>query len=260
MSWPRKLVLRAGWLPSRPCGKRSRSIPTPEPTIRSITVSRRKTVRPATQHVDTLELCQQLLGYRFYRIELLEEALNRSTAQRLALVGDCALRMAFVTRFYSGQATLTEWNLSCQRSMSNERLQDISFQLGLHHLIIPPAYKGLIGTPATTKKYMADALEAILGAVFEDSLAYSRTIDWDEFDSIVLRLGIIPEILRTYADRREVHRTTRTLPKQFFKGNHAALNELLFQHGSAKITSVPLRKPLSAASSSRKGSLTSDTP
>lgn len=172
-----------------------------------------------------------MLGYRFRRVELLEEALNQSTCKRLALVGDRTLAIAIATRFFASKGANHQLHEEVSPAVSNQHLYFAGLKRGIHHFTNPPLGPSSGDQPGKRKR-LADAVEAIVGAVFEDCIATSRTIDWDMLDSMVYRLGLIPEFLVTYADRREspMIRSKRMLPITFFKGHQTALHEALFEY------------------------------
>lgn len=183
-----------------------------------------------------------MLGYQFQRIEFLEEALNQQSCHRLALVGDRVLAILLASRWYSAKDVPHQWNEIISQAMANVNLQDAAVNLGIHKLVTPSlADKGV--AELRKRKIMADAVEALIGAVFEDSLAAGRTIEWDTLETVIFRFGIVPEFLVKSNERRiVVVRTSRMLPRAFFKGHQTALNDALFDHGTADTTSVPLPK------------------
>lgn len=198
-------------------------------------------------HANPLEACQQMIGYKFHRIELLEEALDRVRNQRLALVGDRALNMIMVTRFYSSKATMLQWAEGISSATSNDHLYVAGIKCGINYFMMPPlgaADTDRIQDLSASRKRVADAVEAIIGAVFEDQLSVNRTVNWDEFDSVVYRFGVVHEMLVKYADRRNtVYTSQRMLPKTFFKGHQAALHDVLFEHMSMVKINAPGRPP-----------------
>lgn len=177
-----------------------------------------------------------MLGYRFRRIELLREALKQATCQRLALVGDRTLSIAMVSRFFWSKAPTHQWQDLAIPSASNEYLYMAGLQRGVHLFTIPPLSAAPIGCKARRKR-VADAVEAIVGAVFEDCLSANRTINWNELEGVIYRLGLVPEFLVTAADRRKKMgiKTDRRLPTSFFKGHQTALHDTLFEYMTVKM-------------------------
>lgn len=193
----------------------------------------------------SLEACQLMLGYRFKRLELLQEALAQKKNQRLALVGDRALNIVLANRVFHSTAQLSIVT-ECDRAMSNKWLHVVGLHRGLHRYMTPALRFSMqelrLETNADLKKakHVADAMEALVGAVFEDQLAATGTIDWTMFDSMIFRLGIVPEPLTTYHDRRlGLLRTSRKLPSTFFKGHQARLDQELFDYAVISTQDAP---------------------
>lgn len=136
-----------------------------------------------------------------------------------------------VTRFFASKAANHQWNELALASVTNQHLYFAGLKRGVHHFTNPPLSPFPEDQPKKRKR-LADAVEAIVGAVFEDCMAASRTLDWGALDSVIYRLGLVPEFLVTYADRREspIIRSKRMLPTTFFKGHQTALHDTLFEH------------------------------
>lgn len=197
---------------------------------------------------------QLILGYQFRRKDLLEEALDRSRSQRLALVGDCVLEMVLVTRLYNSAQDLHRWQETL-KYVSNENLFARGVKRNIHHYVKPPIqplYLEEEGEASKgSKKHVADCMEALVGAVFEDSMGANQIIDWNELDAVIYRLGLIPEFLISTRDRREALRTSRELPRTFFMGHHAALLTACVEHSwktsrswLGRVGPLPLRKKI----------------
>ena len=111
---------------------------------------------------------EKRLGHRFTRLPLLEQALTHGSRgpennERLEFLGDGVLGCAVADELYERFPGLTEGKLSQLRSrlVREESLAGIADSLGL-------AEHMLLGVAQIRQSILADALEAVFGAVFLD--------------------------------------------------------------------------------------------
>lgn len=121
---------------------------------------------------DTLE---KKLGLRFHNPELLQQALtHRSYSalhnERLEFLGDSVLGLAISHKLYNSLSGQAEGDLSRTRAglVRHETLHALAKELGLSPLL--RLGEGELKTGGRTRpSILADALEAIIGAVFLDA-------------------------------------------------------------------------------------------
>lgn len=121
---------------------------------------------------------EKKLGYRFRAPELLEEALRHaSTAegaagrsyQRLEYLGDAVLNLCVAEETYRSFSSAEEGTLSRVRSalINNRNLVRVGEAIGVPDVLrIDSSVRGKGG--GVTRKMVADAVEAITGAIFLD--------------------------------------------------------------------------------------------
>ena len=115
------------------------------------------------------------LGHRFESRELLQRALTHRSAardhnERLEFLGDAVLNFVIAARLYGRHGDAPEGDLSRFRTalVKGETLGEIARELGVaEHLIVGPGERrsGETASP----NMLADALEALLGAVYRDA-------------------------------------------------------------------------------------------
>ena len=118
---------------------------------------------------------EQTLHYRFENAELFQQALTHRSAtnqnnERLEFLGDAVLDFVASEVVYQTRPEATEGDLSKLRAslVKDESLAKLALELGLgEHLILGSGEKKTGGH--RRESILADALEAIFGAVFLDS-------------------------------------------------------------------------------------------
>ena len=118
---------------------------------------------------------QKSLDYEFKNVQLLKQALTHRSApgnnnERLEYLGDAVLDFVISEAVYLQRPDAPEGVLSRLRSslVKDTTLADLSTELGIgDHLILGPGEKKSGGHRRTS--ILADALEAIFGAVYLDS-------------------------------------------------------------------------------------------
>ena len=118
---------------------------------------------------------KQRLGHRFKSGDLLEHALthrsaSRNNNERLEYLGDALLTFVVAARLYERYPDASEGDLSRLRAalVKGETLSEIAGEMGLaEHLIVGSAE--LRSGRAATTNVLANALEALLGAVYLDA-------------------------------------------------------------------------------------------
>ena len=120
------------------------------------------------------ELLEQRLGYRFRSVALLEQALTHrshgaSHNERLEFLGDGVLGCAVADALYARFPDLTEGKLTRLRAslVREEALAEVARALGLSGCLRLGEGE-LASSPEARPSILADALEAVFGAVFLD--------------------------------------------------------------------------------------------
>ncbi len=159
------------------------------------------------------------LGYRFRDPSLLAQALRHTSAaheqgapsfERLEFLGDAALSHAVAAMLFTHWPAASEGQLTRARAIlvREQTLAEVAERVGLAaHLEVGG---GLAGTPVS-RAVLADALEAVLGAVLVDG-------GWQAFSALVFRL------LGGYLDALEPEHLALEEPK-------STLQELAQRHG-----------------------------
>lgn len=182
-----------------------------------------------------IEICQQIIGYRFRNTKYIRQALTPlgSINQRLALVGDKVADAQLVGRWYvdKKQPLRSQWSSVRNSLVSNENLAEVGVRLRIQDCTSPPCRPG----PG-----MATTMEAIIGAVWLDSKR-----DFGAVNAVMERLGLTEHALirspnttfTTKQPRCEIQdiQSSRSLPDRFFVGHHVGLLQLLFKHSRALI-------------------------
>jgi ribonuclease-3 len=141
----------------------------------------------------SLDDFQQRLGHRFARIELLQQALTHASFghekrqrlpdnQRLEFLGDAVLQLAVTEELYRRFPEWPEGRLTVLRAtlVNRHHLQTLAKDLGLGDELI-------LGRGEETSRgrergsILADAMEAIIGAIFADA-------GWEPTRALVLRV------------------------------------------------------------------------
>lgn len=123
---------------------------------------------------------EQRIGYRFRSPELLEEALRHGSAQgrkegqpsneRLEFLGDAALNLCVADDIYKMLPQAEEGVLTRARAsiINNRNLVNVGERIGVaRSLAIDPSVRRK-GAGGITRKMIANAVEAIIGAIFID--------------------------------------------------------------------------------------------
>ena len=121
------------------------------------------------------ERCQELLGYRFRDIKLLEKALTHASVaptrlesnERLEFLGDAVLDVVICSKLYHDHTKCLEGQLTRIKSavVSGHACAEVASELGLPELLM--LGKGL-GGPALPESLVADVLESVIGAIYVD--------------------------------------------------------------------------------------------
>ncbi len=141
----------------------------------------------------TLDKFQLHLGHTFADQDLLRQALTHASFghekrqklpdnQRLEFLGDAVLQLAVTAELYRRFPELPEGRLTVLRArlVNRHNLQALAEHLGLgHHLILGRGEENSQGRQRGS--ILADAMEAVLGAVFSEA-------GWDGARPIILRL------------------------------------------------------------------------
>jgi len=140
-----------------------------------------------------LEDFQQRLGHSFADANLLRQALTHASFghekrqklpdnQRLEFLGDAVLQLTVTSELYRRFPELPEGRLTALRArlVNRHHLQALAQELGLgEHLILGRGEENSQGRQRGS--ILADAMEAVLGAVFAET-------GWDTARAIILRL------------------------------------------------------------------------
>ena len=140
-----------------------------------------------------LDEFQQRLGHVFTDVTVLRQALTHASFghekrqhtpdnQRLEFLGDAVLQLAVTEELYRRFPELTEGRLTVLRArlVNRHNLQALAQELGLgEHLILGRGEENSQGRQRGS--ILADAVEAVLGAVFADA-------GWTAARPIILRL------------------------------------------------------------------------
>jgi len=157
-----------------------------------------------------LDEFQQRLGHRFADEDLLRLALTHASFghekryrvpdnQRLEFLGDAVLQLAVTEELFRRYPEMPEGRLTVLRArlVNRNHLQALALQLGLgEHLILGRGEE--ISQGRERPSILADAMEAVLGAVFSE-------VGWEASRAIVLRL--MESSLATVGDENDVAAT-----------------------------------------------------
>jgi ribonuclease III len=124
---------------------------------------------------DPIDALQQRLGYRFARPELLQRALTHRSFgadhnERLEFLGDAVLNVAVSDLLFRRYADSPEGDLTRVRAhlVRQDTLHQLAVALGLPQVVRLSEGEAR-GGGAQRPSILADALEAVLGAVYSDS-------------------------------------------------------------------------------------------
>lgn len=161
------------------------------------------------------------LGYRFTNPALLQEALTHTSAgsgrnnQRLEFLGDALLNFTVALLLHQERPDWQEGPMSKLRGLlvCTESLHEWALKLGLDHAFKAAHPKR---APAMGPKPLADALEALLAAVFLDAEAAGRDA------ATAVRTLVAARFLETIRQARPEALTERD-PKTFLQETAARL-------------------------------------
>jgi ribonuclease-3 len=161
----------------------------------------------APTDVDVLELCQEAIGYRFRKPELLRAALTHTSVantrsasnERLEFLGDAVLGLICCEQLYLRYPDYQEGDMtkvksvvvsrrSCARMGRKLQLQDYLF-IG----------KGMRGGSEGPSNLLADAFESLVGAIYLDG-------GLDAVKPLVLEV-LVPEIEQVAAGAHSNHKS-----------------------------------------------------
>ena len=187
----------------------------------------------------TLEEFQQRLGHVFADHGLLRQALTHASYghekrqklpdnQRLEFLGDAVLQLVVTAELYRRFPELTEGELTVLRArlVNRHHLQELSQELGLgKHLILGRGEENSQGRQRGS--ILADAIEAVLGAVFAEG-------GWDISRAIILRL-LEPSLaeISSDGDGAEANPKGRLQENLQAEGEHPPVYRCLSETGPA---------------------------
>ena len=163
------------------------------------------------------------VDYRFTDEQLLEEALTHRSRgannyERLEFLGDSVLNLVVTARLYELKPDAQEGDLSRMRArlVRGATLSDIAAGIGLGQQLI--LGEGELKSGGFRRaSILADAFEALLGAIFLDSdYASSRKVILDFFDPLIERLPDVEEL-----------KDAKTLLQEWLQGRGLPLPEYI---------------------------------
>jgi ribonuclease-3 len=165
------------------------------------------------------ERLEERVGYRFSRPELLERALTHrshgaSHNERLEFLGDSVLNCVIAAELYERFGDLPEGDLSRLRArlVRQEALHEVAQELGLgEHLRLGEGEMKSGGS--TRPSILADAFEALIGAIFLDG-GFASAGDAVKRVYRNLLAGLNP---------RELGKDPKTLLQEFLQARRIAL-------------------------------------
>ena len=163
------------------------------------------------------------VDYRFTDEQLLEEALTHRSRgannyERLEFLGDSVLNLVVTARLYELKPDAQEGDLSRMRArlVRGVTLSDIAAGIGLGQQLILGEGELKSGGFRRTS-ILADAFEALLGAIFLDSdYASCRKVILDFFDPLIERLPDVEEL-----------KDAKTLLQEWLQGRGLPLPEYI---------------------------------
>lgn len=149
---------------------------------------------PTTKYRAILEECQETIGYRFQRLELLKAALTHTSGantrsasnERLEFLGDSVLGLVTCELLYHRFPDYQEGDMTKVKSVvvSRKTCAKFSEDLGLGRYLI--LGKGMENRGDIPQNLLADAFESLVAAIFLDG-------GWDTVKEFVLDF-VEPEI------------------------------------------------------------------
>lgn len=149
---------------------------------------------PTTKYRALLDECQETIGYRFQRLELLKAALTHTSGantrsasnERLEFLGDSVLGLVVCEQLYHRFPDYQEGDMTKVKSVvvSRKTCAKISEDLGLGRYLI--LGKGMENRGDIPSNLLADVFESLVAAIFLDG-------GWDTVKEFVLEF-VEPEI------------------------------------------------------------------
>jgi ribonuclease-3 len=132
----------------------------------------------ANHEAETLEECQEALGYRFRQVDLLRSALTHASGantrlasnERLEFLGDAVLGLVTVEQLYLRFPDYQEGDLTKIKSVvvSRRTCARFSRDLGLGDFLFFGRGVHISGTAAVPPSMLADVYESVVGAIYLD--------------------------------------------------------------------------------------------
>jgi len=178
--------------------------------------------------VPDLEVLQQRLGYTFRDVALLELALTHPSAahergavlqhnQRLEFLGDAVLQLVLSAELYLRFAGFCEGALTKARAklVNRRMLAEHGRQLGLGEFLLLSRGEESQGG-RTRASSMADAFEAVIGAVFLDGgFEAARAFVLRRFNNALEQLPVLPTIENPKGELQELLQAQSSEPPQY---------------------------------------------
>lgn len=175
-----------------------------------------------------LEVLQQRLGYTFKDVALLELALTHPSAahergtplqhnQRLEFLGDAVLQLVLSVELYVRFAGFCEGALTKARAklVNRRTLAEHGRQLGLGEFLLLSRGEESQGG-RTRASSMADALEAVVGAIFLDGgFEAARAFVLRRFNNALEQLPVLPTIENPKGELQELLQAQSSEPLQY---------------------------------------------
>ena len=148
----------------------------------------------------TANCIEKRIGYRFRSPELLEEALRHGSAQgrkegrpsneRLEFLGDAVLNLCVAFHIYTILPQAEEGVLTRARAsiINNQNLVKVGERIGVAEALNTDSSVRKKGASGITRKMIANAVEAIIGAIFIDNgynACFSFVRDQFQFDDFL---------------------------------------------------------------------------
>lgn len=123
-----------------------------------------------------LERCQEIIGYQFRQVQLLQQALTHSSAcsartdsnERMEFLGDAVLGLVICQEIFSREGDLPEGEMTKIKSavVSRETCAAVSNECGLTNMLI--LGKGITLSSQLPSSLAAALLESVIGAMYLD--------------------------------------------------------------------------------------------
>lgn len=133
--------------------------------------------RPASQHQDLLQRCQDRIGYQFSNPQLLREAITHASGartrltsnERLEFLGDSILGFVVCEHLFEQNPDWLEGDLTKIKSIvvSRQSCADLAEELGIGEFLI--VGRGVTASGEVPPSLFANAFESIIAAIYIDS-------------------------------------------------------------------------------------------